>query len=495
MAVQLDAVVPTRPDRWHRHPTPTFGGIAILSGLVAGCIFQNATLSAVPLIVFAAAVALFAAGWYDDVRPMSALTKMVTSLAVAAFFVFSFFYNAAPASAALSLLAIIWFGGLVNAVNLLDNMDGLAAGVSAIAAGGLALAFHAELGPGLTLMLLALAGALVGFLGWNRPPAKLFMGNCGSLAIGGVLASCSIIAVTRAHTASAAIAAILILIVPLFDTSFVVVLRRLAGRSTTRGNIDHTSHRLVSAGFSDARAVLLLYLSGVGGAVAGFLIQRWGMSTWPVAGAFTLGVLILGFYLARVPAYGGLEFGALQETTLAPFLSDLTFRWHAAEVLLDLVLITICYYTAYRLRFDGDADLTVFLGTFAMSLPVVLGCKLAALYASGLYSRPWSTFGLHDLATVLRGVGAGSVMSVLAAVWLYKFVGFSRSVFIIDAVLLTIAIVGTRLSFRLIERVAARGSSRRRRVLIYGAGARGQLLVREMLAESCVEARPGRLHR
>jgi hypothetical protein len=95
-------------------------------------------------------------------------------------------------------------------------------------------------------------------------------------------------------------------------------------------------------------------------------------------------VLILGLYLARVPAYGGLEFGALQETALAPFLSDLTFRWHAAEVLLDLVLITICYYTAYRLRFDGDADLTVFLGTFAMSLPVVLGCKLAALCASGL---------------------------------------------------------------------------------------------------------------
>jgi len=483
VAIRQGAVVSVRPDRWHQHPTPTFGGIAILIGLLTGWAVQGVDIrSPEPLAVIGAGLALFAVGWYDDVRPMSALAKMVNSLAVAAFFVFSVFYKATPASAALSLLAIVWFGGLVNAVNLLDNMDGLAAGVTAVAAGGLALTFHAELGPSLTTMLVALAGALVGFLAWNRPPARLFMGNCGSLAIGGILAGCSTIAVSRAQTLSAALAVILILMVPLFDTTFVVLLRRLAGRSTTRGNIDHTSHRLVSSGFSDRRAVLLLCLLGIGGAVAGYLMHVLGMSTWPLAAGFAIGVLILGLYLARVPAYGGKEFSALEETPLAPILSDLTFRWHAGEVLLDLVLITICYYSAYRLRFDGDPDLPVFLATFAMSLPIVLGCKLAALYVSGLYSRVWSTFGFHDLSTVLRGVGGGSMLSVLAAAWLYKFVGFSRSVFIIDAVLLTIAIIGTRLSFRLIARIAARGSSRRRRVLIYGAGARGQLLVREMLA-------------
>ena len=141
------------------------------------------------------------------------------------------------------------------------------------------------------------------------------------------------------------------------------------------------------------------------------------------------------------------------------------------------------------MRFDGEA-LTIFLSTFAMSLPVVVGCKVACLYASGLYSRSWSTFGFEDLSTVLRGVGLGSMLSVLAAASLYKFERFSRSVFVIDAVLLVSAIVVTRLSFRILTRMASRSSGTRQRVLIYGAGARGQMLARELLANHTWERDP-----
>jgi len=148
-------------------------------------------------------------------------------------------------------------------------------------------------------------------------------------------------------------------------------------------------------------------------------------------------------------------------------------------VLLDLALIATCYYAAYRIRFDGEA-LNTFLPGFAASLPVILGCQLAALYLSGLYSRMWSTFGLHDLSTVIRGVGSGLVLSVLAVTYIFKFERFSRGVFIINAVLLMIAIVGTRLSFRILGRVAVRSSPHHRRIAIYGAGLRGQLLAREL---------------
>src|SRR5260221_2621566 len=123
VAIRYGAVVPTRPDRWHRHPTPTFGGAAILVGLLAGVLFQiGALLDAAPVLV--ACIALFAIGWYDDVRPMSALAKMVSSLAVAAFFVFSLVPFETPALAALSLVAIVWFGGTAKAGNLLANIDG-----------------------------------------------------------------------------------------------------------------------------------------------------------------------------------------------------------------------------------------------------------------------------------------------------------------------------------------------------------------------------------
>jgi UDP-GlcNAc:undecaprenyl-phosphate/decaprenyl-phosphate GlcNAc-1-phosphate transferase len=482
LAVKWGAVVMPRPDRWHRNPTPTFGGVGVLAGVAAALLFHlDAWLPVWP--VLAAGVSLFAIGWYDDLQSLSAIAKMVNSLAVAAFFVVALpTFATSPAQAVLGLAAVVWFGGLDNAVNLLDNMDGLAAGVSAIAAIGLAVTFSHELGIELTIVLLALAGALAGFLFWNRQPARLFMGNCGSLFVGGLLAGCSTIAVLRAGTGLSAAAAALTLMVPIFDTTFVVILRRLAGRSTTRGNVDHTSHRLVSAGFSERRAVMVLYLIGAGGAATGFLLQTRGISTWPLAVVVSLAVLMLGLYLARLPAYAGQDFTALQNASFAPLLSDLTFRWHAAEVLLDLVLITVCYYTAYRIRFEGEA-LPVFLATFALSLPVVLGCKIAALYTSGLYSRDWNTFGLHDLSTVLRGIVTGSVLCVLAITLLYKFdARFSRSVMFIDAVLLMGAIIATRLSFRVLARAAAGNSATRRRVLIYGAGERGQLLVREMLA-------------
>ena len=181
----------------------------------------------------------------------------------------------------------------------------------------------------------------------------------------------------------------------------------------------------------------------------------------------------------------------------------LTGRWgRPAQVLLDLVLITLCYYGAYRLRFEGD-ELASFLPYFTASLPVVLGCKIAALYGSGLYQRSWQTFGIRDLAAVLRGVLLGSLLWGLPGAYLYRFEGFSGRVFVLDALLLTVAIIATRASFRLMGTVAATRSKRSRRVLVYGAGGFGQLLVRELRANphwrmnpvAFIDDDPGKLHR
>ena len=128
--------------------------------------------------------------------------------------------------------------------------------------------------------------------------------------------------------------------------------------------------------------------------------------------------------------------------------------------------------------------------SFLLSLPVVLGCKLVSLYASGLYSRMWSTFGLRDLATVVRGVGGGSVLSVLAVAYAYRFERFSRGVFVIDGALLLLAIVATRTSFRWMAHAFAARNVASRRVLIYGAGANGRLIAREMLENPAIGMTP-----
>jgi UDP-GlcNAc:undecaprenyl-phosphate GlcNAc-1-phosphate transferase len=375
----------------------------------------------------------------------------------------------------------------VHAVNLLDNMDGLAGGIGLIAALGFAVVFGDRLDGATIATMVALAGALAGFLFWNRHPARLFMGDCGSLFVGALLAGASLVPIfhTRIAFVSPAILVVLILVVPLFDTGFVLVLRRFAGRSATKGGTDHVSHRLVSLGFSERSAVRILYLLGiVGGLTAWSVVAGSGVEPMmPVVAVFMVLVIIIGIYLARVRAYDAEDFVALQKSSFAPFLKDLAFKWHAGQVLLDVVLIAVCYYVAYRLRFEGE-DLDNFLPYVETTLPVVIGCKLAALYGSGLYQRSWTTFGLRDMAAVLRAVGAGSLLTIAASYYLYRGEGTSRSALALDALLLVVAIVITRGSFRAMNLFAATRNKRSGRVLIYGAGGYGQMLVREMRANA-----------
>lgn len=497
VAPMMGAVVPPRPDRWHSSPTPTMGGVGIAIGTVVGfamIAFRADSLGAVGepaawLPVVVASAAMFCVGVFDDRLQLSPLAKLVASLAIGAFLVFAL-AGADPESALPSvytLLAIVWFAGICHALNLLDNMDGLATGIGFIAAMFLVALMGASLGTAIVTLLTALAGSLLGFLYWNRSRARLFMGDCGSLFIGAVLASASLVPLFNMRLAfiNPAVIVVLILVVPLFDTGFVLVLRRLAGRKASKGGTDHVSHRLVSLGFSERSAVRILYAMGlVGGGTAWLLVASGGLEPMlPVVAVFGVVFILLGIFLARVPAYNADDFIALQKSTFAPLLKDLTFRWHAGQVMLDLVLITACYYFAYRLRFDGES-LDTFLPYFTASLPVVLGCKLAALYGSRLYQRSWETFGLRDGTAVVRGVGLGTLLSVLTVAYLYRFEGFSRAVFVLDALLLTMAIVGTRASFRAMNMVAATRNKRSRRVLVYGAGAFGQTLVREMRANA-----------
>jgi UDP-GlcNAc:undecaprenyl-phosphate GlcNAc-1-phosphate transferase len=509
-APTIGAVVPPRQDRWHRAPTPTMGGIAIAAATTIGFLIvvgrSSIATELLPWVsVLGASLAMFVVGLLDDRLQLSPVAKLVASLAIGAFLVFAL-TGPAPdvarqpgdteqvADLLHILIAVVWFAGVCHAFNLLDNMDGLAAGVAFIATVFFAYLLQTELGMGLVLLLASLAGALLGFLFWNRPAARLFMGDCGSLFIGAMLAAASLVPLLRGGLAlsSPVVPIALILTVPLFDTAFVLVLRRLAGRRASKGGTDHVSHRLVSLGFSERSAVRILYLLGLvsGGVAAVMVLNDSAEPQLPILAAFGVVMTLVGIYLARVPAYNAEDFLALQKSSFAPFLRDLAFRWHAGQVLLDLILITVCYYTAYRLRFPEGEDFGNFVQYFMLSLPIVLGCKLAALYGSGLYQRSWETFGLRDLSVVARGVAVGSLLSVAVAFYLYREAGASRVVFVLDAVLLFMAITATRASFRMMNLAAATRSKRSRRVLVYGAGNFGRMLVREMRANTAWNMNP-----
>jgi len=188
VAARAGMVVPPRPDRWHAAPTPTMGGVAIAVAVAA-------TFAAAALFpgflgpvedwapVAVAAAGMFLVGVFDDRLQLSPVAKLVASLAIGAFLVFALAADVPGPGIPTSytLLAILWFAGVCHAVNLLDNMDGLATGVVLVAALFLAGLFGTALGLPLVGILVALAGALLGFLYWNRPQARLFMGDAGSL--------------------------------------------------------------------------------------------------------------------------------------------------------------------------------------------------------------------------------------------------------------------------------------------------------------------------
>jgi UDP-GlcNAc:undecaprenyl-phosphate GlcNAc-1-phosphate transferase len=322
-APTVGAVVPPRPDRWHRAPTPTMGGIAIAAATTIGfgvvALRPEIISDFLPWgAVLAVSLAMFVVGFLDDRLQLSPLAKLVASLAIGAFLVFALTGTDPDAAIGTlhTLLAIVWFAGVCHAFNLLDNMDGLAAGVACIAAAFFATLLGDELGRAMVILLTSLAGALIGFWYWNRPAARLFMGDCGSLFIGAMLAATSLVPVfeTGLALSSPVVPIALILTVPLFDTAFVLVLRRLAGRSASKGGTDHVSHRLVSLGFSERTAVRILYLLGLAsGGVAAFMVLSDRVEPeLPIVAAFGVVMTLVGIYLARVPAYNAEDFLALQ---------------------------------------------------------------------------------------------------------------------------------------------------------------------------------------
>jgi UDP-GlcNAc:undecaprenyl-phosphate GlcNAc-1-phosphate transferase len=491
LALRLGAVSRPSRDRWRHAPTPVLGGVAIAAGTAAAGLFFGEGGRSL-FVVGAAALGVFLLGLVDDKFTLTPTTKLVGSLLAGGILVYLLSRSATHAlPAPLVVLAVIWYAGLVHAFNLLDNIDGLAAGVGAIVALGMAFVLIQSGAQAPVVLLFALAGALLGFLPWNSHPARVFMGDGGSLFVGATLAGCALVPLFGAGAANPLWPAAVVVtsIVPAGEALFVTALRWMSGRNPTQGGVDHTSHRLVAIGFSQRRSVAFLYGVALAAAVVAVWLARSSAAALPAVAVVLVGVGLGAIYLAAVPTYEGRDFTALQRVPYGTVLRSALARSHAAQVVLDVILITAAYYAAYRVRFDGEA-LDIFLPSFAASLPLVLVCKLAAHYASGIYRRSWMTFGVTDLAPVFRAIVVGTTASVLAVTYLYRFERFSRGVFVIDALLLLAFVIGTRLSFRVMAHAAVVQNSQAKRVLICGARERGQLLAREMLVNTAWSLRP-----
>ncbi len=478
-------VAKPKTDRWHKRPTAMLGGVAIyLATIAIYLIFVPKTSES--LIILAGGSVLFLVGLVDDILQVKPYQKLIGQLiGVAIIIGFGLVLPWTNSDILNIAITCFWLIGITNAINLLDNMDGLSAGIAAIAAISLAAGFNAS-GQTIELIFLsAFIGALVGFLVFNFNPASIFMGDCGSMFVGFVLAGS--VLMTDVGGRSRGIVSILavpalILFVPIFDTTFVTVLRKLWGRKASQGGRDHTSHRLVALGLSERNAVLLLYgMAILAGAISLFVRELEPTQSIALILLFTLILTIIGVYLAKVKVYEEQQVElALQNHAGFGFLLNLSHKRRIFEVGLDAILIGLAYYAAYILIF-GAFENSENWSLFIKSLPILIVLKLFAFLVVGVYRGIWRYTSVRDFVTFFKGVVLGTVFSVMALLLIYRFEFFSRKVFVVDAVLLLLALAGSRMAFRLFRQLLPTTvSGDERKVLIYGAGDGGEMVLREL---------------
>ncbi|WBW50755.1 MraY family glycosyltransferase [Peptoniphilus equinus] len=262
--------IPKDARRVHKKPIPISGGLAMYVAVMAGMVvFLDLTHELIALMIGATLITV--CGLIDDKWEMSAKVKLACQLLAAGILVFGgshieFFTNPFPFGESVIFLkalaipvTIFWVVGITNTVNLIDGLDGLAAGVSLISAVSLAVIAYKFEYNSVSVIAALLAGSCLGFLPYNFNPAKIFMGDTGALFLGFMLSYISIEGIMKSAAALTIVVPVLILGVPVFDTTFAMVRRKLSGRGIMQADKGHLHHRLLALGLSQRQTVLILY--------------------------------------------------------------------------------------------------------------------------------------------------------------------------------------------------------------------------------------------
>jgi UDP-GlcNAc:undecaprenyl-phosphate GlcNAc-1-phosphate transferase len=473
-------------DRWHASSTPLFGGIGIFAGLSAGLWLAVAVGAAHPskelFGVYAGVALMFLAGLIDDLRSLNPLAKLSLQILAGAIVLATgttvqLVHNPIVAGA----IAMFWLVGMTNAFNLLDNMDGLAATLAGIAFMFFAID-AATVHPSHAVLAFSLAGALAcgGFLPFNLRPrgkALVFMGDSGSQALGFALAGLGLSSSWKVAgtTVATLLVPILVLAVPILDTTLVTIARLLEGRPISQGGLDHSSHRLVRYGLSEKQAVLLLALLATALGATSLTYSVLDDRRLTIVGVLITVVLMVQFasFLADVerrPATG-----------TPGLLGTFSVHWRRlVEVLVDFALITLAAVAAYAIRFDLPGTVNQ-RHMAAITLPIILVARYLAFIPFGLYRSIWRYAGMRDLLAITAAVVVSELVAVGFMSTTQDLGDFSRSFFIIDALLCIVLIGASRLAERaLVTGLRTMQDRTGRRTLIVGAGRTGRSLMLEL---------------
>lgn len=490
-------VAQPRQDRWHQQATPVTGGIAILFAFLLALLIVTGithTWNDIHWGMFIGSIIIFGIGLYDDYRPMSPQAKLIGQIIAATSVIVQgyttdFFSprieNQLVAQLPNILLTFVWLVGITNAINLLDNMDGLAGGISLITTLFLCFFFWREGDTQLVLITFSLAGSLLGFMVFNFPPASIFMGDSGSLFLGFTLAFLSIVRAPQASNVFAVLGVpTLLFLLPIIDTVLVTFTRLLRGQSPAQGGRDHTSHRLIALGLSERQTLMVLYaVAMISGVVAAALesIRYW--FSLVLVPLLIIPLALISAYLGRIRLVASQNTIA-QEKVWTRIMLDLTMRRRLLEVILDFFLIGVAFYLAFLTHFGGIMD-EERLAQYLASLPLALGSAYISFFALGVYRGIWRYVGFSDLLRYILAA-LGSYVLLVATMFTFGSLGvfpgdqfYDPMIPFYFSVYLFLGLAASRSSFKILDQYAARRMHKgESKVLIVGAGDAGEMALR-----------------
>jgi UDP-GlcNAc:undecaprenyl-phosphate GlcNAc-1-phosphate transferase len=459
----------------HETPKPRFGGIAIVSTFLLAFLFlllsEPGTGQFLPLLL--GGVIVFGVGILDDWRSVSVVWRFMAQgaavlLVVASGHVVEHIYLPLVGTFELGIAAIpftvLFILTSINFYNFIDGIDGLAAGSAFITSSFLALIAYMLGHVPLALVCLAMAGSTVGFLQFNFPPSRLFMGDSGSTFLGFFFAYVAIAGNGLTPEVPFFIP-VLILSSLYLDAGLTLVKRAIRGEKIFQPHHTHYYQRLLSLGLNHKQVTVLEYaLTILLGLSAVIFIRAGGLFPFFITMCWVV------VFAALILKIQGLERG------------DRLF-WERRSLLViggDLLMIAMAYFGAYFLRtgfqFTDPEGMAV-----VKAFPFVLVVRSACFFRYGLYRGVWKYTSTPDVLRIIKAVTTGSVIILALVVLFYRFVAFPRSLFIMEYFLLIIALGGSRFAFRLFHEFGkeAHGANVRR-VAIIGAGDYGERLGREV---------------
>ncbi len=456
----------------HTIPKPRLGGVALTVSFYVSCatLFLvelrpfPSSMMATGILAGGAIIALL--GLYDDLRGLDARMKLLAQLAICSIVIATGVVMeelTLPLIGTIDLGAfsvpftIIWILGIINFYNFIDGIDGLAAGTGMIASSFLILVGGMAGAPMLGGVYAILAGSCLGFLRYNFPPARIFMGDMGSTFIG---YSFAVLSVMGSKVGIPAFLTILLLGAVLGDAALTLIRRIVRREKVLSPHRTHYYQRLTTLGLSHKQVTLLEYLIAVLLGVSALL----ALSGDRIFVAF-FAVMWLGFFLWVLVKIRSMERGVrlfLEGRTLAVAIGDLIF-------------IAGSYVLSYYLRLNFTFPQAE-TASLLLSLPLVLIIRSAVFFYFGLYRGVWRYTTFDDLMRIVKAVTLSSLVMIVLFTLLFRFEAFPRSVFIIDWFILTVFLSGSRIATRWFHELPSREELSGKRVAIAGTGPIAELI-------------------